>query len=200
MFASRNILILGDKNTGKTSLAWFLQHGKPFQIVKDEIRTPDPTLGVAIIDRKFSLQKGNWLNLKQDVPGDARLRETWRQAIMDIRPHGVVYMVDGRLEPQHIQEAVDGIFDHVLCHYQEGLRELRTLHVFVNFCDYWLATTASARETLAIVADRFGSRLAEHRMLQDIRFSAAATHLSPNKSAWPETNRALHHFGADLME
>src|SRR5688572_21871223 len=63
-FASRNILILGAKQTGKSSLALFLTTGKPYEIVENTKQGPDPTGITAIIDKKFEIQKGNWLNLK----------------------------------------------------------------------------------------------------------------------------------------
>src|SRR3954451_11647248 len=76
LFASRNILIVGAQQTGKSSLAAFLQRGRPYQVVDGEVRPPDPTAATVIVDRKFAVQK-HWLRIKVDLPGDPDLRTTW---------------------------------------------------------------------------------------------------------------------------
>src|SRR5437762_14012327 len=98
LFASRNILILGAQQTGKSSLAAFLQRGKPYQVVDGEIRPPDPTAATVIVDRKFAVQNGNWLRIKRDLPGDPDLRATWAVALRETHPTGSIYMADGRVD------------------------------------------------------------------------------------------------------
>jgi hypothetical protein len=109
MFATRNILILGPKQSGKSSLMQYLTSGRPYEVVDGEIRPPAPTALAAVVDQKFSLQKGNWLRLKRDVPGDVDLRDAWAQAIADLKPHGIIYMVDGRRGDEEISSDVSGI-------------------------------------------------------------------------------------------
>lgn len=201
IFASRNILVLGPQQTGKTSLAFYLQHGRPYEIVDGGIRAPNPTAVAAVVDKKFALQQKNWLRLKRDVPGDLDLRATWAQAIKDLRPHGIIYMIDGRLSDDELQrEVVDGIGEHILTHYKSGLRELVALHVFANFADQWVDSPATARVKKRVITDAFEDVIRGHNALRHLRFSVASTQLSPHKKNWEDTKRALHHFGADLME
>ncbi|HEX4353632.1 MAG TPA: hypothetical protein VHZ95_11970 [Polyangiales bacterium] len=48
-FASRNILILGPKQAGKSSLLQLVTSGQPYEVVGGEIRAPAPTaLGAAL--------------------------------------------------------------------------------------------------------------------------------------------------------
>lgn len=120
LFAKRDILVLGPKQAGKSSLIQHIITGRPFEIVDGEVRPPAPTAMAAIIDSKFSLQKGHWLKLRTDVPGDLDLRETWALAITELRPHGIIYIVDGRKKDEALCDDVHGILEHVLAHYSKG--------------------------------------------------------------------------------
>jgi len=201
IFAARNILIFGPKSTGKTSLALFLQHGRPFEVADGQIRAPNPTVGAAVIDKKFALQKKNWLRLKKDVSGDMDFRATWAESIQDVRPHGIIYMVDGRRPDDELcKEVEDGIGNHVLSHYRDGLRELITLHVFTNFADQWADSPAISRRKNRVIEEAFEGIIRGHDALNHLRFSTNSTQLSPNRRRWDETKRAVHKFGADLLE
>jgi hypothetical protein len=200
LFASRSILILGAQQTGKSSLALFLQKGKPYQVVDGEIRPPDPTAATVIVDRKFAVQNGHWLRIKQDLPGDPDLRSTWATALKETHPAGIIYMIDGRLDEAALDHAVADAFALVLAQYASGPRELLALHIFVNHCDAWARTPAAERDLLARVTAAFEARRQGHQPLETLRFSASATQLSPHRRAWPEVVRALHRFGADLLE
>ncbi|RMG24762.1 MAG: hypothetical protein D6732_23270 [Methanobacteriota archaeon] len=200
IFASRNILILGSEQTGKTSLILFLTTGKPYEIVKGEIKPPDKTLGYVVVDKKVSLNEGQWIKLKRDVPGEADLRSYWEMAIDEIKPTGIIYMLDGRLTGEKLENAVTEIFDEVLCHYEGSGAGLEALHVFVNFVDQWGTTPVANREKLRWISELFDKQLERYKGLQYIRVSFAATQLSPNKDAWIEVERALFAFGADLLQ
>lgn len=200
VFAARNILILGSHQTGKSSLATFLRRGQPYEIVDGEIRPPDPTAAAVIVDRRFAAQKGNWLRIKMDLPGEVDLRSTWTAAIREVRPAGIIYMLDGRAEATALARAMDEAFEYVLSHYATGTHELIALHFFVNHADVWASTPARERDLIAQVTDLFEERRRGRRELETLRFAASATQLSPNRRAWPEVTRALHRFGADLME
>jgi hypothetical protein len=199
LFASRNILIVGAQQTGKSSLAAFLQRGRPYQVVDGEVRPPDPTAATVIVDRKFAVQK-HWLRIKVDLPGDPDLRTTWGAALKEVHPAGIIYMVDGRLDPPGIERTADEAVGLLLAQYGAGTRELLAMHMFVNHCDAWATTPAAEREGLARVTAAFEERRRPHPALQTLRFTASATQLSPNRRAWPEVTRALHRFGADLLE
>lgn len=200
LFASRNILILGSQQTGKSSLAMFLQTGKPYQVVEGEVRPPDPTAATMIVDRKFAVQKGHWLRMRRDLPGDPDLRATWTAALKEVHPTGIIYMVDGRGDEASLEQTIGDAIELLRAQYPSGTRELVALHMFVNHCDAWAVTPAVERERLARVTAAFEARRKAHPGLEVLRFAASATQLSPNRRAWPEVTRALHRFGADLIE
>jgi hypothetical protein len=200
LFASRNILILGAQQTGKSSLATFLQKGKPYQVIDGEVRSPDPTAATVIVDRKFAVQKGNWLRIKVDLPGDPDLRAAWMTALREVHPAGIIWMVDGRLDEAGLEQVAEEAVALLASRYPSGTRELLALHMFVNHCDAWASTPATERDRLAHVTAAFEARRQRHPALQTMRFAASATQLSPNRRSWPEVTRALHRFGADLLE
>lgn len=199
VFATKNILILGPRQSGKSSLMLFVRSGTPYEVIKGEIRPPDPTAAAMIVDSKFTLQKGNWLKLKKDVPGDLDLRSTWAAAISDIRPTGIIYMIDGR-KPADFATMIEEAFRDVLVHYKVSIGPLLAFHVFINFGDQWATNPSNTRGATATVTELFEKRRSEHPSLMHLRFSCAVTHLSPHKRSWEEATRALHHFGADLIE
>jgi hypothetical protein len=200
VFASRSVLILGAQQTGKSSLATFLQKGKPYQVVDGEVRPPDPTAATVIVDRKFAVQHGHWLRLKLDLPGDPDLRATWTAALREVHPTGIIYMIDGRLQGAPLARAAEDAVELLLALYGGGTRELLALHLFVNHCDAWATSPGAERERLAEVTRAFEARRQGHHALDTLRFAASATQLSPNRRSWPEVTRALHRFGADLLE
>ncbi len=200
LFASRNILVLGPKQTGKTSLVFLLQHDRPYEVVDGEIRAPNPTAAAAIVDKKFPLQHGNWLKLKRDVPGDLDLRDTWAQAINDVRPHGIIYMLDGRLDDKQLRVETSMIRENVLRHYADSLGELRALHVFLNFADAWATSPAVVRSSIRVVTEELERVLDGSSALQHLRIGVSATQLSPHKKSWEEATRAVYKFGADLAD
>lgn len=199
-FMGKNVLIFGHKQAGKTALVTYLQTGKPYQMVDGKIVPPNPTLMTAVVDGTFQLQKGNWLKINADYPGDKQLRDTWRQAVSDIRPKGIIYMLDGRLDQEGIRREISEIFEFVLNAFEGGgVPDPRALHIFVNFADEWAGTPKEEKELLRFVEDEFGERLDSYRRMADFKFAVSATQLSPQKTYWAETNRALHIFGADLI-
>lgn len=199
VFTSRNVLVLGARQTGKTTLLLYLQHGRPFEPGRDgEAHTADPTAAVAIVDRRVEVDERTFLRLKKDVPGDTALRDTWRATLEEVRPDGIIYMLDGRLDDAALELAVDECFSDVLSLYANGLRELVTLHMFVGHCDRWGDSEARRRTRVAFVRDRFEVQREAVPALEGLRFGVAATQLSPHRQAWLEVDRALGHFGADL--
>jgi hypothetical protein len=200
LFASRNILILGPQQTGKSSLALFLRTGKPYQVVDGEVRPPDPTAATVIVDRKFAVQHGHWVRIRRDLPGDPDLRATWMAALKEVHPAGIIYMIDGRMDDANLERAVGDAVELVSAQYPAGTRELVALHMFVNHSDAWATSPALERERLARVTAAFEARRRKHPEQEVLRFAASATQLSPNRRAWPEITRALHRFGADLLE
>lgn len=78
-----------------------------------------------------------WMRLKADVPGEKDLRETWAQAIKDIRPQGIIFMIDGRRNGAKLKADLSELENDVLSHYRDSLGELQAVHVFVNYVDQW---------------------------------------------------------------
>lgn len=199
LFAARNILILGPKQTGKSSLVQYLKSGRPYEVIDGEIRPPAPTAAAAVVDHKFALQKGAWLRIKKDAPGDPGLRFMWAQMIADIQPHGIIYMVDGRHADDALRADVQGIREFVLGLYPETVGPLSTLHVFVNFADHWAGTAVERNRRVRVVREALERLTVESPKWEMLRFGVAAIQLSPNKQTWEDAQRALQHFGADLL-
>jgi Signal recognition particle receptor beta subunit len=199
-FAARNILVLGSKQTGKSSLTQFLHSGTPFEISGGDIKAPAPTAMAAIVDYKFSPNKTEWLRLRRDVPGDLDLRATWKQAITDIRPHGIIFMIDGRQDADTLARDVSEIRQDVLAHYLDGTGHLATIHVFLGFCDQWAADPIVARRRCRSVEDALLQVIEATPALSHLRVHVSETQLSPARKSWAEVERALARFAADLVD
>lgn len=199
LFASKNILVLGPKGSGKTSLILYLLNGQPYEIDNGEKRPPNPTATAAIIDEKFQLQHANWQKLKKDVPGDPDLRKTWEQAIREVNPRGIIYMIDGRLDEDDLHEATEAIRGNVLANYEESLRNLSSLHVFLNFADKWADSPGTVRARTNLVRKVLEKNVLEESLHQNLRTGVSPTQLSPDQHTWQSTRRALYKFGADLV-
>jgi GTPase SAR1 family protein len=206
LFPARNILILGPKSSGKTSLKLLLTTGKPYLIIDGVKQPPEPTSAPEIVaGKKFSFRKGDWLKLKTDVPGDVDLRENWKLAIEDAKPCGIIYMVDGNTlvasnqEEISVQKTVDEIFNDVLSVYESSHLTLEALHIFVNKSDQWARSVSIERRVVRALQDSFSERHSSKPMLQNMNFDVKVTQLSMNKTSWDEINKALTHFSADLV-
>lgn len=198
LFRGRNILILGPRATGKTSLLWYLQKGKPFDVVNGEVRLPDPTGAVVLVGEKVSLDESTRAKIKKEVGGDPEFRHQWKQLLDEVNPEGIIYMFDGRLEDKAMERAIQELFSDVLASYLHGLRGLIALHMFVNFSDIWLTSPLVERRQIAAVMNLFETSRQLQPALALLRVGVHPTSLSANQSSWPEVKRALQHFAADL--
>ncbi|MFB6344915.1 MAG: ADP-ribosylation factor-like protein [bacterium] len=199
VFMSKNLLVLGPKGSGKTSLIMYLLSGQPFEIDDGHKRPPNPTATAAVINEKCKLQHANWQTLRKDVPGDPDLRETWKRAIDEVNPRGIIYMIDGRADEDELLEQTEAIRDNVLSNYENSLRNLSTLHVFLNFADCWADSSETVRAKKNLVDRVLEKHVVNDSFYQNIRTDVAPTQLSPEKYSWSETQRALYKFGADLV-
>jgi len=128
------------------------------------------------------------------------MRSLWKMAIEQVKPVGIIYMINGRLEKDELEEQIQEIFDEVLCHYEGNQGAgLEAMHIFVNFVDLWGINNVEIRNKLRKISDSFDKRLKSKPSLQYLRVDCSATQLSPNKDSWIETDRALFSFGADLL-
>ena len=153
---------------------------------------------VAVIDDKAKLDKDAWVRVRQDVPGDLGLRETWVNAMRDLKPQGIIYILDGRTIADNAPDLVDELEQAVLVKLAEGIAPTASLHVFLNFSDHWGTTGRAQRGACGTLEREISSRLTKHRTLHNLRLAVTATQLSPHTKKWGEADRALRLFGADL--
>lgn len=199
LFSKKNILILGNRQCGKTALVLLMTEGHPYKQVKGEKEMPNPTALSAVIDKPFTPDKGAWLRIKQDVPGDIALRDTWRQAMIDVKPEGIIYMVDGRLGSKEIKKAIKEADDWVLEFYNNDIRELKAFHVFVNFSDLWATSPESRRTTERLIRAGFEKLLDQRAALKHLgSFSIQSIQLALNATDWKDAQKALKHFAVAL--
>lgn len=197
-FMNRNILVFGPKASGKTSLLLLMKEDRPFEIVNGDRKSPSPTVITAILDEKFKLQKNIWMNLKMDVPGDLDLRKTWEIAIQQVRPQGIIYMIDGSKSEQ-LENFTNDIWENVLVHYTDSYLSIKVIHIFINFMDKWATSNAKKRKLEFQLIERFEKLRDKHPEMMDFDFQVSSIQLSPNEDEWNAAKKALLLFGASLM-
>jgi hypothetical protein len=199
MFSKKNFLILGNRQSGKTSLILLMTDGHPYKLIKGQKETPNPTAASMVIDKPFTPDKGAWLKIKQDVPGDLALRETWKQAITDVKPEGIIYMIDGRLEGKQLQRTIKEADEWVFEQYKSDLRELKALHVFINFSDLWATNPSARMHKEREIRKAFDAALDGRESLKHLSsFEIHSVHLCPNAKEWKDAEKALKHFSVAL--
>ncbi|MCS4097454.1 ADP-ribosylation factor-like protein [Salinibacter ruber] len=198
-FENKNILILGNKQTGKTSLAYLMTEGKPYKTDDNgDIKTPSPTAMTSVIDQRTKLDEDSWANVKKDVPGDKGLRDTWSDAIEEISPHGIIYMIDGSKSDDEISDSLSDMKEVLSSSYKHGVGNLEVVHIFVNFSDHWSEGKIKDRENLRKIEDIADKMIVQDRALKNLSIETHRLQLSPNKSSWDEADKAISKFGADL--
>ena len=138
-FRKKNIVVLGPRQSGKSSLICYLAEGRPFKIVDGVNRPPDPTGAGVILSEGFTLPDGLRVDPVQDVPGDPVFRSQWTDLLRLVRPHGIIYMLDGSLGDHAIRAGIDELFRDVLSLYGVGsilsASLPASLHIFLNFAN-----------------------------------------------------------------
>jgi hypothetical protein len=197
-FRSKNILILGAARSGKTSLINFLATGRPYQLREDVKESPNPTSGAVVVGKRAEVAEGQHVTVSKDVGGE--FRHLWGELIRELQPEGIIYMIDGRLQEAGLREALTELDNDVLSHFKDDRHSLIALHVFLNFVDKWGKKPAEIRQHTRLVSDALDAVIDKRPALERIRRDVSETQLNPDADAWPETNRAIHRFGALLME
>jgi hypothetical protein len=198
IFKGREIAILGERSSGKTSLVYFLQYGKPFEIKQNKVNRPEPTFGSVVVG-------------SNDVSGDKDYRELWKELIKDTNPHGIIYLLDGRLSPEATKVAIASIFTDILSCYLDKVSlngmsdiKLKAFHIFVSYSDQWGTSDAIKIMKVTQVKLDYLSELdrEEHKYFKNmgVKFDVSIMNLSPSANNWDETVRALTMFGTDLIK
>ena len=214
IFKGRNIAILGEKSSGKTSLIYFLQYGKPFEIKQNKVNRPEPTMGSVVVGSNVKLNtkgKERVVRISNDVSGDQDFRDFWKELIKDTNPHGIIYLLDGRLNPEATKVAIASIFTDILSCYLDKVSlngmsdiKLKAFHIFVSYSDQWGTSDAIKTMKVAQVKLDYLSELdkEEHKYFKSmgVGFDVSIMNLSPSANNWAETVRALTMFGTDLIK
>jgi len=202
VFDNQNIVVLGEKQSGKTSLIWLLTKGQPFVVDKDGDKlNPNPTGAPSDVNGNFEFQPGNWCRVKKDVPGDAALRKFWLEALREANPAGLIYMLDGRVlddDNTRLKEHLDALFREIQAMYDADINNLRALSILVNFSDKWCSSSAEKRRRVRIIEDCLAERIESFERMKSVKTRVSSSNLDPGQTQWEETQNALLCFGADL--
>ncbi|MEM8721847.1 MAG: hypothetical protein AAGE84_21545 [Cyanobacteria bacterium P01_G01_bin.39] len=205
MFADNNVLVFGDKQSGKTALILLMANNHPYEII-DNKKIINPTAMGVIIGKKYDLKvseqdQGKKITIPKDVGGEFRFE--WKRMIKEFNPEGIIYMLDGRKEKEDLLSSVKEIFDDVLSS-EEGLDNLKALHIFVNFEDIWNPDSNMIIKTKKIsqVSDGFIENFSTNqyymKKFTKLDFKVSITQLYPEKKHWNESKKALKELGIAL--
>lgn len=198
---SMNVLILGERNSGKTALGWMLTEGTPYKMVDGKKEPPTPTAALVtasdlrvILSRESVVQGAK---VTHDVAGEAVM--DWLKLIDDVDPEGIVYMIEGNWDLNIMAEQLNILANNILTYYSNETRKLRVLYLSINHMDSWGQENGSKaalekqwRAGLLNLIDR------DFPAIKGVRIRVAGTQLNPNKISWPEAKIAMTQF-ANMM-
>ena len=118
---------------------------------------------------------------------------------MSSSPDGTEARQDHETVREELLEATEDIGPSVLAHYENSLKNLETLHVFLNFADQWADSPETIRNRTGLVRKVLEKHVLNDSFHQNLRTHVSHTQLSPEAHSWGETRRALYKFGADLV-
>jgi hypothetical protein len=203
-FSRQNILILGAKGTGKTSLLYLMRFDAPYRIVDGKRVAPNPTSGEEnvfyIYDEDTFLEEENTpVRVQTDLSGDQSNRDVWRDNIQKFLPPGILYLIDGRLEEEKLAGAVSEVLAHVLSSYDRDNPQLRVLHLLLNFSDIWSDGDVDKQDTKEkFVRKIFKQALVEQYPTWRLSSRVTSIQLSPQENDWEDAKNALEAFADDL--
>lgn len=199
-FQKRPFLVFGPSESGKSSLALFLEQGQPYKMRDGKKIGPDPTLAPVLVGHTKKFDTAS-IKLQADVPGDEKLRDCWAQVLAETKPRGIIYMIDGRKSEEQLFLDLEPIRTHILPPHQGGQLDLKALHVFVSFSDLWSKTheptwglkiTQKVTECLVQILSDLN--------LEKLRIKVSLVHLNPEADAWDDVTAALEQFASDLRD
>lgn len=140
------LLIFGVSRVGKSTLWQYLQTEKVV-----DASDVDKTIEVTPLE-KFRMRavKMSWIKvgvLATDLPGDERFRSSWRDVLTQVKPHGIIFLIDNSADTAQLprvgydeerlrehREAF-GLLTKLVLDHQEVSDELQALAVVVNKTD-----------------------------------------------------------------
>ena len=186
IFINRNITILGEKAAGKTSLIYYLQNGQPLTVSDGKIQSPEPTFGSVVIGSSVKTysksRKERLAKIVADVSGDKAFRHLWKEILEDTDPHGIIYMLDGRIKIEDMQNALKPVFEDIFSFYEKspkiggfGLRKLKAFHIFVSFSEQCATCSGviGTKESFVMIDFLQEFEKPKYKHLQNIHFDVS---------------------------
>jgi len=195
-FEGHNILVLGPRSAGKSTLLSYMRTGRPMPPGGD---LPNRSLGAVIYGKRPNLDANRWSKLKEFKDGD--YRSLWKLMIEEIRPDGIVYMLDGRKGQATTLTEVEHFASDVLSVYVDAQLNLpcpRAIHIFLNFADVWAKSDKVARELKRHVENALAELIENNSVFESVKADVTVTQLATTRSAWDEADNAINRLGADL--
>lgn len=190
-FKGKTVAILGPAGGGKTTLIHYLR--------SSAATTHQTTSGLETVDRRFEVDRGQWVKISNDVGGDVAYRGLWAELMKALNPHAVIFVLDGRKPTESVLADMTRCLEDALTARSTQPRRLALIYVMVNFFDVWNQDPAKRdvlRSRVQLVVDEHKSRFG----LSGLRVEARATHMNPHMTCWPELDNTLEHFGRDLNQ
>ena len=173
------IVVLGPKQSGKSSLLRYLAHGAPTKgRLKSSLwETSDTFQGV--------------ISVSQPAP------TLWKQIIQSSAPTAIVYMADARAGASSVAPLLADL-GAVLSDAYRGSLPPRALYVLLNYADQWSRSPSDQRQITRSVEDALSCQFPDTGAFVPRTMRVAAIQLSPSRKRWPEAKSAIDHLGADL--
>ena len=128
-------IVLGARQTGKTTLIQYLRSGKDYL---DDYE-PEPTAGGGDPVARFNTRVADEtirLNVEKDVGGEYPMWETdWIELFRETQPAGLIIMID-HLDPPTHKDALNFILQ-MIDEEENAKKKLRAILVLVNKSDLW---------------------------------------------------------------
>lgn len=140
-FRGLPFIVLGSRQTGKTTLIEWLRHNMN---TLDEF-DPDPTAagGEVVDDFAAKLDNDRFLKLKptRDVGGEYSMWETdWIELFRTAQPRGIIFMID-HTEPYIHKDALNFVLQMIDDEPSASLN-VKAIYVIINKADLWRGTTS----------------------------------------------------------
>lgn len=130
-----SFVVLGARQTGKTTLLEWLQHN--LEVVEDFEPEPTAAGGDAVPDFTAKIGSNN-MKLKpiRDVGGEYAMWETdWVELFREAQPRGILFMIDHT--DVHLQKDALNFVLQMIDDEQDAARNLKAFYILVNKNDLW---------------------------------------------------------------